>query len=445
MGLIQLIRIIWSRRWLLIATTLTCLLGAVLIVRLVPPRYEAQSRVMLDVIKPDPVTGQVLASGSARAYVKTQIELIKDYRIAGKVVDELGWTNSPALSISYAQRNPSDTRDFRRWLAQRVIDNTDAALIDASNILEIRFYSSSPGAAAKVADTVRKAYVDQAVALKREDALGNSQWFSGQAEILRTKLSEAEKRKASFERENGIILQDNNIDTDTARLSALALATPTQTTTTVGGDTSVSGPSVSPQLAAADAAIENARRELGPNNPQLQAMLEQRAAIVASAAAPARSRTSPARVVPVGPSIGSMFSAQQAKVLAQRGKVSEAQRLATDVAVLREQYQKTSARALELAQQGEATESGLTLLGNATAPQSPAFPKWPLVIVGSMSLGLVLGLLVGLTAELFARRVRGLEDLYLPDVPVIGLMAKAEPLARRGFFARFMGSLRPAV
>lgn len=444
MGLIQLFRIFWSRRWLLLATTLTCLVGAVMIVRLIPPRYEAESRVMLDIIKPDPVTGQVLASGSARAYVKTQIELIKDYRIAGKVVDELGWTNAPELAAAYQRRAPSDTRDFRRWLAQRVIDNTDASLIDASNILEIRFFSSSPPAAAKVADTVRKAYVDQAIALKREDAVNNAAWFSSQAEILRDKLTQAEKRKADFERENGIILQDNNVDTETARLAALASVTPTQQTTTVGGETSVAAPSVAPQLAAADAVIENARRELGPNNPQLQAMLQQRAALAASAPA-AQSRVAPTRVVPVGPSIGSMFSAQQARVLARRGKVSEAQRLATDVAVLRAQYEKTSARALELTQQGEATESGLTLLGNATAPQSPAFPKWPLVIFGSIALGLVLGLLVGLTAELLARRVRGMEDLHLPDVPVIGLMARPQPSGRRRFFPRFIGSLRPAV
>ncbi|MFM9828588.1 MAG: Wzz/FepE/Etk N-terminal domain-containing protein [Sphingomonas sp.] len=442
MGLIQLFRIVWSRRWLLAVTTLTCLLGAIMIVRLIPPRYEAQSRVILDIIKPDPVTGQVIASGSARAYVKTQIELIQDYRIAGKVVDELGWTNQPDLAAAYQRRAPSDTRDFRRWLAQRIIDNTDARLIDTSNILEIKFYSSSPAAAAKVADTVRKAYVDQAIALKREDAISSAAWFSGQADILRNKLTQAEKRKADFERENGIILQDNNVDTETARLAALAAVTPTQQTTTVGGDTTTTGGSIAPQLAAADAAIENARRELGPNNPQLQAMLQQRAAM--SASAPAQSRQSPTRVVPTGPSIGSLFSAQQAKVLAQRGKVGEAQRLATDVALLKDQYQKTSARLLDLTQQGEATDSGLTLLGNATAPQSPSFPNWPLVIFGSTALGLALGLLVALTAELLARRVRGMEDLNLLGVPVIGLMAKSAPRAN-GIFSRFGARLRPAV
>ena len=86
MGLTQLFRIFAARRWLIIGTTFTCLFGATLVALILPPRYEATTRVMLDIIKPDPVTGEVIASGAARAYVKTQIELIRDYRIAGKLL-----------------------------------------------------------------------------------------------------------------------------------------------------------------------------------------------------------------------------------------------------------------------------------------------------------------------------------------------------------------------
>ena len=427
MGLLQLFRIFWVRRWLVVAMTVACLVGAVVIVRLIPPRYEATSRIMLNIIKPDPVTGELIATGAARAYVKTQIELIKDYRIAGRVVDELGWTNAPALAAAYSARGAGDTRDFRRWLAQRVTDNTDANLIDASNILEIQFVSTSPGTAAKVADTIRQAYIDQAIALKREDASANAAWFSGQADELRTKLAAAEKKKADFERANGIILQENNVDTDTTRLGALASTAPVQSTTTVGGGTGA-GPSA--QVMTLNAQIASAQRDLGPNNPQLQAMIKQRDAL---AGAEGHVASAPVRVVPTGPSAASLYSAQQAKVLASRGKVAEAQQLASDVAVLKDQYAKTSARALELAQQGQATDSGLTVLGSATAPTSPAFPKWPLVIFGSIALGLGLGVLVALLAELLGRRVRGIEDLGLEDIPVIGVMVPRRSVTRRGF------------
>lgn len=440
MGLVQFFRILWARRSILLLTTLSCLVGAVLIARALPARYLATSRVMLDIVKPDPVTGEVIASGFARAYVKTQIELIRDYRVAGKVVDQLGWTSSPELSAAYERRPASDTRDFRRWLAQQVIDNTSASLIDTSNILEIRYSTTSADAAARVSDAIRQAYIDQAVSFRRDDAANNANWFRQQATRIRAELAAAEKRKADFERANGVVLEDNNTDVESSRLTALAAASAAGPTPSAPVSVGGANPGDA-QLAQANVAVANAQRTLGPNNPELQAMIKQRDAIAASAAS---SRVVTRAGGPTGPSLSSLYSAQQAKVLAQRGKVGEARQLGADVAVLRDQYAKTAARAADLEQQGQSTESGLTLLGSAVAPQSPAFPKWPLIIFGSIALGLVLGILVSLVAELLARRVRGIEDLRLPGIPVLGMMARA-PRRRTGLFSRLNPFSRPQL
>jgi capsular polysaccharide biosynthesis protein len=117
-----------------------------------------------------------------------------------------------------------------------------------------------------------------------------------------------------------------------------------------------------------------------------------------------------------------MYGSQVTKVLAQRGKVDEARKLAVDVSVLRDQYQKTLAKAADLDQQAASTDSGLTLLGAATAPQKAIWPRWWLILFGSLALGLAIGTLAALMTELTRPRVRGLEDLDFPDVPVIGIM-----------------------
>ncbi len=435
MSIYQFFAIFWARRWLIVLSTLLCFTGAIMIAKLLPPRYESESRLMLDIVKPDPVTGEVVASQFARAYVKTQVELIRDYRIAGQVVDDLGWEKSPVLAARYAARAGSDTRDFRRWLAQLVIDNTDVKLIEGSNILEISYTGSSPESARKVADTIRKAYVDQAVSLRREDAQNNADWFRTQASRIRELLTAAEKRKADFERANNIILgEDGQSDTDSTRLSALAASAPAQGTSVVTPPSAVVQPTESPQLAQANAAVAAAERVLGPNNPDLINLKRQRDAIAASL--PVSAPVSAPRVVTTGPSIGALYSAQQAKVLAQRGKVTEARQLAADVAVLRGQYLKTASRSADLAQQGEATESGMTLLGNAVAPASPSFPRWPLIIIGSLGLGFALGIIMALLIELFSRKVRGIDDLRMEGVPVIGVMAR--PLLRRSGPRRFL-------
>lgn len=431
----QIFRLLWARRGMIIIATVLSLLAATLVGMVTPPRYTAHARVMLNLVKPDPVTGESMSSNFARGYVRTQTELIRDYRIAGKVVDLLGWASSPDLAQQYAGRRADDLRDFRRWMAQIVIDSTKAELIEGSNILDISYTTSSPQAAAAVAEAVRQAYIEQAIAFRREDASRDAEWFRNQTAKIKEQLTAAEQRKSAFERANGIVLDDQDVDQEQRRLTALAASAASP----------VSGPAVSvgganpaaAQIAQIDAAISAAERTLGPNNPQLQDMKRQRAAIAGASGA--------ARVIssgPVGPSIGAQYSAQVQKVLAQRGKVDEARKLSVEVAVLREQFHKASLRAAELEQQSESIESGLMLLGIATAPEKPAFPNWPLIIFGSLGLGMVLGVLAALITELISRRVRSAADLRFGDLPMLGEMAAT---ARRGGFKLFNFGRKPAM
>jgi len=416
MSFIQLIRILWARKAIILLTLLCSVAGAWLVVKFIPPRFEGTSRVMLEIVKPDPVTGQMMSSQYARAYVATQIELIRDYRIAGKVVDEFGWTSSPQMAARYAARSKDDKRDFRRWLAQIIIDGTHANLIPGSNILEIGFSSTSPEVAAKAADAIRDAYIDQTLVMKREAARRNAQWFRQQASKLSNDLAAAEKRKTDFERENGIVLQADNSDTEEARLAALASTAPAAPVPAAAA-AATSGPSAA-LLAQIDAQIASLSQTLGPNHPQLQNLKRQRAAV-----AQAASREQATVRIESGPSLSSQLSAQTQKVLAQRGKVGEAQRLAADVSVLRDQYNKALQRVADLDQEAQSTDAGITVLGDASIPESPNFPNVPRALLGAVAFGLGLGLFAAMIIELLSRRVRGVEDLAIRGVPVIGTMA----------------------
>lgn len=431
----QIFRLLWARRAMILIATVSSLFAATIVGLVLPPRYQAHARVMLNLVKPDPITGESISSQFARAYVRTQTELIRDYRIAGKVVDMLGWASSPELAEQYANRRSDDVRDFRRWLAQRVIDNTNAELIEGSNILDISYNAPSPQGASTVAEAVRRAYIEQAIAFRREDASRDAEWFKSQAAKLKEELAAAEQRKSAFERDNGIVLDDQDIDQDQRRLSALAVAAPQQP---AGPAISVgAGNPAAIQIAQLDAAIATAERTLGQNNPQLLDMKQQRDAL---AGAPGPAQVIAA--VPSGPSIGAQYSSQLQKVLAKRGKTDEARRLSVEVAVLRDQFQKASMRVAELDQQAQSIESGLTLLGAATAPEKPSFPNWPLIIFGSLGLGLLLGLLAALIAELLFRRVRCTADLRFDDLPVLGEMAVP---VRTGGFKLFKFGRKPQI
>lgn len=425
MSITQFLRILMMRRNIIIVSLLASILAGVAIVKLIPKQYEATSRVMLEIIRPDPVTGEVLSSSYARAYTKTQIELIKDYRVAGRAVDKLGWTGSADMAAQYQQSN-SD-QPFRRWLAGIITEGTEATLIDASNILEITYRGSSPAEAARIANALQEAYEEQTIQFKRQDAQKNARWFAQQTTELRTRLAQAEARKAEFEKANDIVLQDEGVDTDSARLQALASSAPVAPVSVAPMPVQVSGPGPAQmQLAQVEAAIATASRTLGPNHPDYVALLRQRdiaanaaAQERAAAAANARASVAPA---PTGPSVGALFNAQRERVLSQRGKLAEAKQMQNDVAVLRAQLNETQIKGAKEEQEAQSADAGLTLLSSATPPDSASFPKTIPVMLGAIALGVGLGILLALLFELLNRKVRGPDDLAIDGVPLIGMM-----------------------
>jgi uncharacterized protein involved in exopolysaccharide biosynthesis len=448
MSITQFLRILWARRWIVVVATVSCVVGAFIVTQIVPPRYQANSRVMMNLVKPDPVTGQVTSPQFARAYTKTQIELIKDEGVAGQVVDDLGWMNAPNLIAEYESRSRGDDRTFRRWLAQRVIDGTTVSAIDASNILEIRYTANTPEVSRALADAVREAYIKRSLAFRRDSARRTAEWYSLQAEKAKKTLASAEEAKTAFERANGIVLQDNKTDLDSARLAALAASAGAPMVAPMA-----SGPSPAElQLAQVDAAISQASRTLGPNHPDLIAMQQQRAVLARQAAEQRSAANAMAGAAASAARVGAgMLEAQKSKVIAQRDKVEQLRALQAEVDLRRDQFMKAATRAAELRLEAEAGETGLTALGSAVTPQSPVFPNMPLIMFGSLGAGLGFGVLIALLTELLGRRVRGVEDLSAAiDAPILTVIGGPPGVRRqssrqhlqRPVFRRGLGNRR---
>jgi succinoglycan biosynthesis transport protein ExoP len=408
MNILQFLRIVWAYRLTIVVSTIVCTLAAVVMVQVVKPRYEAQSRVMLDVIKPDPVTGQVMATAFLRAYTKTQIELVKDLQVTGRVVKDLNLSKDPYYVGEYQKRD-SDQRDldFERWAAEQVAQGAGANLISASNILEITFGASSPTRAKRMADGLRKAYIDITLESRREAARRNAEWYEAQAEKSKAVLMTSEQAKSEFERANGILLQDDKVDIDSARLAALA----TQGSAPVFASTSAAPPSA-PMLAAVDAELAEASRVLGPNHPTLQSLRARRAALETQVAQErSGANNSASAALSAARASSGMLEAQRAKVLGQREKVERLRLMQDEIDLRRDQYNKSVARAAQLRQEAEIAEAGVVPLASAVTPQEPEFPKKGIIIPASIFGGAGLGVVIGLVLELIGRRVRSADDL----------------------------------
>lgn len=433
MNIFQFLRIFWARRLLIVAATVSCFVGAMIVVALQPPIWEAHSRVILDTLKPDPVTGLPMGGSSAHTYVSTQVELITDYSVAGEVAEQLGWLTDPGLIHRYQSRPRNDQRDFRRWLADIVIANTKASLIQDSNILEISYATTSQEGAKAVAEALRKAYIDVSIKFRREDAEHNAVWFQGETEKARSALEAASATLANFERVNGLIMAGDKLDSESARLRALAQ----QSAPIIMP--SAAGPTTSPadmQLAALDADIATAAKTLGPNNPELQNLYSKRS-VIAAVAARDHAAAAANRGGSGAGALAQEFNDQKNKVIAKSDKITRLTELQQDVDLRQDEYIKDSAKLAEFRQQALVADSALTPLGPASSPSSPKFPKYTLIIPGCLALGIAVSVLVALLMELIGHRVRGLEDLQsVEDIDVVAVIPAAGTPARKRSLAR---------
>ena len=420
MSLSQFSRILWARRWIIIVATLACLLAGIVAVLMLPKVYSATSRVMLDVSKPDLLTGEGVAAAFARSYVPSEAELIQDYRVAARAAENLGWDKSPEYRAAYEDYKArsgrgADALDFRHWLARQISGNISASQYQQTNVINISYTSGDPNDAAMMANAVRQAYVDETTSSKRNDATQAAAWLDRQMDQLRKQREAAQDRFVQYQRANGIVLLDKGSDTESAGLENLAKQAPN-----VGGSTTIGGAPINPnanQIAALDAKIATESASLGPNHPIIQDLRRQRAALVSAPVASAGRTVS-------GPSLSSAISAASSRVLAKGDKIDEARRLQSDVTVLSDQYQTMSARAAQLRQRASAEDFSIMMMDPAVPPRGAESPKVGLILIGSFGFGLGLGILIALIVEFMRRRVRGVEDLTATsNVPVIGVIS----------------------
>jgi uncharacterized protein involved in exopolysaccharide biosynthesis len=442
MSVQQFLTILWARRMVVVITTVSCLLGAIIVLLIAPPRYTANARVLLNLLHPDPASGMVINTQSTATYIRTQIQLIQDYPVAGVVVDKLGLQSEPTLIQQYAKSDKKPGWDFRRWLAQRIIDGTKPTNVPGTNILEIDFADSDPDRARLVAETLRQAYIDSSLATARDDARRTAEWYEGQAEQERRLLAAADEAKANYEKQTGIVLKDDKEDIETARLNALVnQAGPVMATAPAMAASN--GGSGSAQLAAIDAEIAQNALTLGPNHPKMQELKARRASLSAAIARDPTGAVGEAGRVSSS-MINSALEQQKTRVIAQHGELERLKMLQAEVDLRREQLDKTLGKAAELSQQADVAETGISLMGPVVTPQKPDFPNKPLILGGSIGLGMVMGLVLSVLLELLGRRVRTPADMRAaveaPLLAVIGAPVN-EPRASR--FPSLFGRLRP--
>jgi chain length determinant protein EpsF len=438
----------------LAVTVLTTLIVSLLL----PKSYVATVSLLLDSKDEQSFSGAnvlpaFLHQQQQAAYMQTQTDIIRSYKVVHKVLRDLGLANSPEARQEFEEAT-GGAGSFENWLADRLLKYLSVETTQSS-VVQIGYTANDARMAAQIANAFAKAYIDTTLELRVEPTQRTANWFDEQLKGLRAGFEDAQAKLTEYQRQKKIVVTENRVDVEESRLAELSTHLVTAQNTAseaesrerlarqllASGNAADKVPEVlansyvqrlKSELAMSEAKMRNLAADLGANHPQLQ---RQRAEYQ-SLRSELNSET--AKII-----AGLSNAARQARqheaqlrsaVAEQRGRVLELKDYRNEIGVLA-RHVESAQRAYDTAMQryvvtkveSGANRTNVSVLDSAVEPAMPAKPKITLNIALSVVMGTMLGLAVVFFMEQFDRRVRSLDDLASAEVPLLAQLNAWQP------------------
>lgn len=418
-----------------------------------PRKYTAQTAVVVDVRGTDPIQGAAMQGAVIPGYLATQVDIIASERVARRVVALLKLDRNVDLQARW-QGDTGGSGSFDDWLVRMLAAGLTVKPSRESSVLSIGYTGADPAFAAMVANAFAQAYIDTSLELKVEPARQYSQWFNDRNKGLRDELEAAQRKLSDYQQANGVILSDDRLDVESARLAELSsqlVNVQAQRADSRSRQSQSGSADTMPEVLQngliqnlkADIARLEAQRgqtlgRLGPNHPEIARIdaelgsLRQRVAgeiaRVASSLGTA-ARISNAREAEVAAAV----AAQKQKVLELKAHHDRISVLRRDVESAQRAYDLVAQRLAETSLESQTRLTNVVVLSPAVEPASPSSPKLALNAVLAVVLGTLLGIGAALVKELRNPRVRAPGELaQLLGVPVIAVLPPRPALVRDG-------------
>jgi exopolysaccharide transport family protein len=225
------------RAWWIAAATAVAFLAAVSVAYLLPAEYEAVATVQIDprkktIVALDAVLPDIVGDTPT---IESQVEIIRSRVIALKVIDALGLRQDPEFYGTPAPKAnavvtapPVVSERLEAALEARRVLGPDASAVGHdrpeldvvaaefasrlktlrvrnSLVVEIKFRSTDPVKAARIANTIAEVYIRDQIDMKIKATGLAAELLGPRLEGLRAKVAEAEHKVARFKADNGIV------------------------------------------------------------------------------------------------------------------------------------------------------------------------------------------------------------------------------------------------
>jgi len=459
MSFAQFLAILRARWWVALAIMLLSVVTALGVSLLLPKQYTATASVVVD-MKPDPVAAVMYQGMLGSAYMATQVDVLESDRVAQRVVKNLRLAENPQVRSQWQQATGGQG-SIEQWLSETFKASMTVKPSRESNVINVSYRSQDPRFAAALANAFVQAYVDTTLELRVDPAKQYSTFFDVRAKELRESLERAQSRLSEFQREKGIIANDERFDVENYRLNELSsqlvaaqgMAAEASSRHANAGDRMqevLNNPliaSLKVDLSRSEAKLKELTSRLGESHPQV---VEARANINEL-----RSRIG-AETERVLGSVGitnnvnrsreaqirAELEQQRQKVLKMKALRDEGAVLVRDVENAQRAYDAVLQRLNQTSLESQTTQSNVYVLTQATPPTAASSPKVGLNTMLALLVGTLLGLAATLVLEMMDRRLRVREDVMANlGLPLLGTLPK--PGAKRASVGRLpMGQQR---
>lgn len=229
---VEIARALLARWRLIVAVAASVTAIAVTIALLLPTRYEATATVQIDPRKRTvlPLENVVSDLRPDAGTVESEVEVLKSRTLALMVIGRLGLRehpefNAPSMlgSIASLVGLPSGGKaggkgdstpggrepDRAQWPPDELLEafgkRLKTARVRNSLVVEIRFQASEPVLAARIANALVDAHLEDQLRSKTEATRATARQLEEKLGGLRRQVAEAEQRVAKYKTENGLV------------------------------------------------------------------------------------------------------------------------------------------------------------------------------------------------------------------------------------------------
>jgi succinoglycan biosynthesis transport protein ExoP len=463
---------ILRRRWLRVAVTCVIVVVATLLgISMVEREYRAEVSLLLNPSGPevlDQVEGldEQLDANTYRHYYRTQREILSSRTVAAEALARLGLADDPTFLGVHEIQDEAERAAAIAEIdpVERLRELIDIREVTDSRVVRVRIEYSDPELAAQIANTVAQAYVDHvsgersdtgaraAVDLDKERAAARDRLRAAEAALDQFKAEHEITTIALEDRQN--IVTQNVIELSTRTKAAQALtfeaknlyeqAKKLHQRGVSAGASALLQPSernifdhLLTERLAAETEFEKIDTEYGPRHPKWKQAKERLDLLEQITREEADSHLATFRAryeaaLATERQLAAELERERKRALELTRLEPKFRELARDVTDAEEIYTVLSRRDTEVDLTNRVEdEPPVSILDVAIASYEPVRPRVALSIAASVFIGLLLGTIMAVAADMRDFTLRGLRDAEQAvagwDIAVLGQLPKLPP------------------